>query len=152
MISQHWFWLWLCAVREQAIIWANVDLNPCRHTKLILLVALSFIIISVTAFVVIIIYLLFRFTILFIFIIIIIIVIIIIINVIIILIVIITIVMVITNIVSIMKFSLYSSDKLSLSSQFYQTVCFMLWCLDLSKCLVFQKNESNVISHEYAWK
>ena len=31
MISQHWFRLWLGAVRQQAITWANVDLVPCRH-------------------------------------------------------------------------------------------------------------------------
>ena len=31
MISQHWFRLLLGALRQQAIIWANVDLVPCRR-------------------------------------------------------------------------------------------------------------------------
>ena len=31
MISQHWFRWWLGAVRQQAITWANVDTDPCRH-------------------------------------------------------------------------------------------------------------------------
>ena len=31
MISQLWFSLWLGAVRQQAITWANVDLVPCHH-------------------------------------------------------------------------------------------------------------------------
>ena len=31
MISQHWFGYWLGAVRQQAITWANVDLDPCCH-------------------------------------------------------------------------------------------------------------------------
>ena len=31
MISQHWFRWWLGAVRQQAITWANVDPNLCRH-------------------------------------------------------------------------------------------------------------------------
>ena len=31
MISQHWFRWWLGAVRQQAIIWANVDPDLCRH-------------------------------------------------------------------------------------------------------------------------
>ena len=31
MISQHWFRLWLDAVRQQAITWANVDSDLCRH-------------------------------------------------------------------------------------------------------------------------
>ena len=31
IISQHWFRLWLGAVRQQAITWANVDLDLCRH-------------------------------------------------------------------------------------------------------------------------
>ena len=29
-ISQHWFRLWIGAVRQQAITWANVDSVPCR--------------------------------------------------------------------------------------------------------------------------
>ena len=29
--SQHWLRLWLDAVRQQAIIWANVDQDPCHH-------------------------------------------------------------------------------------------------------------------------
>ena len=29
--SQHWFRLWLGAVRQQAITWANVDQCLCRH-------------------------------------------------------------------------------------------------------------------------
>ena len=41
MVSQHWFRLWLGAVRQQAITLANVHLVPCRrmassgHTELI---------------------------------------------------------------------------------------------------------------------
>ena len=31
MISQHWFRLWLGAVRQQAITWANVDPDQCHH-------------------------------------------------------------------------------------------------------------------------
>ena len=31
MISQHWFRLWHVAVRQQAITWANVDPDQCRH-------------------------------------------------------------------------------------------------------------------------
>ena len=31
MISQHWFRKWLGAVRQQAITWANVDPDLCRH-------------------------------------------------------------------------------------------------------------------------
>ena len=31
MISQHWFRQWLGAVRQQAITWANVDQDLCRH-------------------------------------------------------------------------------------------------------------------------
>ena len=31
MISQHWFRLWLDAIRQQAITWANVDQILCRH-------------------------------------------------------------------------------------------------------------------------
>ena len=31
MISQHWFRLWRGAIRQQAITWANVDQDPCRH-------------------------------------------------------------------------------------------------------------------------
>ena len=31
MISQHWFRWWLGAIRQQAITWASVDLDPCRH-------------------------------------------------------------------------------------------------------------------------
>ena len=31
MISQHWFREWLGAVRQQAIAWANVDPDLCRH-------------------------------------------------------------------------------------------------------------------------
>ena len=31
IISQHWFREWLGAVRQQAITWANVDLDLCRH-------------------------------------------------------------------------------------------------------------------------
>ena len=31
MISQHWFRYWFGAVRQQAIAWTNVDLDPCRH-------------------------------------------------------------------------------------------------------------------------
>ena len=30
-ISQHWFRQWLGAVRQQAITWANVDPDLCRH-------------------------------------------------------------------------------------------------------------------------
>ena len=30
MISQHWFRSWLCAIRQQAITWANVDSVPCH--------------------------------------------------------------------------------------------------------------------------
>ena len=30
MIRQHWFRLWLGAVRQQAITWANVDSVPCH--------------------------------------------------------------------------------------------------------------------------
>ena len=29
--SQHWFRYWLGAVRQQAIIWANVDPFVCHH-------------------------------------------------------------------------------------------------------------------------
>ena len=29
--NQHWFRLWLGAVRQQAITWASVDLDLCRH-------------------------------------------------------------------------------------------------------------------------
>ena len=29
--SQHWFRLWLGAVRQQAITWTNVDSDPCRY-------------------------------------------------------------------------------------------------------------------------
>ena len=29
--SLHWLRLWLDAVRQQAITWANVDQDPCRH-------------------------------------------------------------------------------------------------------------------------
>ena len=31
MISQQWFRYWLGAVRLQAITWANVDPDRCRH-------------------------------------------------------------------------------------------------------------------------
>ena len=31
IISQHWFRLWLGAVRQQAITWANIDIDLCRH-------------------------------------------------------------------------------------------------------------------------
>ena len=31
MISQHWFRKWLGAIRQQAITWANVDPDLCRH-------------------------------------------------------------------------------------------------------------------------
>ena len=31
MISRHWFRQWLGDVRQQAIIWGNVDPDPCRH-------------------------------------------------------------------------------------------------------------------------
>ena len=31
MVSQHWFWQWLGAVRQQAITWANVDPDLCLH-------------------------------------------------------------------------------------------------------------------------
>ena len=31
MISQHWFRSWLGVVRQQAITWANVDSDLCRH-------------------------------------------------------------------------------------------------------------------------
>ena len=31
MISQHWFRQWLGVVRHQAITWANVDPDVCRH-------------------------------------------------------------------------------------------------------------------------
>ena len=31
MRSQHWFRWWLGAVRQQAITWANVDSDLCRH-------------------------------------------------------------------------------------------------------------------------
>ena len=31
LISQHWFRSWLGAVRQQAISWANVDPDLCRH-------------------------------------------------------------------------------------------------------------------------
>ena len=31
MISQHWLMEWLGAVRQQAIPWANIDLDVCRH-------------------------------------------------------------------------------------------------------------------------
>ena len=30
-ISQHWFRQWLGAIRYQAIPWANVDQDLCRH-------------------------------------------------------------------------------------------------------------------------
>ena len=33
--GQHWFRQWLGAVRQQAITWANVDPNICRHIPLI---------------------------------------------------------------------------------------------------------------------
>ena len=29
--STYWFRYWLGAVRQQAITWTNVDLDPCRH-------------------------------------------------------------------------------------------------------------------------
>ena len=31
MISQHWFRQWLAVIRQQAIIWANVDPDLCCH-------------------------------------------------------------------------------------------------------------------------
>ena len=31
LISQHWFREWLGAVRQQAITWANVEPDLCRH-------------------------------------------------------------------------------------------------------------------------
>ena len=31
MIYQNWFRQWLGAVRQQAITWANVDPDLCRH-------------------------------------------------------------------------------------------------------------------------
>ena len=31
MTSQYWFRQWIGAVRHQAITWANVDPDPCRH-------------------------------------------------------------------------------------------------------------------------
>ena len=31
MISQHWFRWWLDAISQQAIAWANVDLDLCHH-------------------------------------------------------------------------------------------------------------------------
>ena len=31
MVSQHWFRWWIGAVRQQAITWANVDPDFCRH-------------------------------------------------------------------------------------------------------------------------
>ena len=31
MLSQHWFRLWLGALRQQAITWVNVDQVLCRH-------------------------------------------------------------------------------------------------------------------------
>ena len=31
MISQHWFRQWLGAIGQQAITWANVDPDLCRH-------------------------------------------------------------------------------------------------------------------------
>ena len=31
MISQHWFREWLGAISQQAITWANVDPDLCRH-------------------------------------------------------------------------------------------------------------------------
>ena len=31
IISQHWFRWWLGAIRQQAIAWTNVDLDPCHH-------------------------------------------------------------------------------------------------------------------------
>ena len=31
MVSQYWFRWWLGAVRQQAITWANVDPDLCRH-------------------------------------------------------------------------------------------------------------------------
>ena len=34
MISQPWFRLWLCAVRQQALTWANVDSDSSHHTAL----------------------------------------------------------------------------------------------------------------------
>ena len=33
MISQHWFWYWLGAIRQQTIIWASVDPDPYRHME-----------------------------------------------------------------------------------------------------------------------
>ena len=30
--SQHWYRLWLGAVRQQAMIWSKVDWDPCRHS------------------------------------------------------------------------------------------------------------------------
>ena len=29
--SQHWIGLWLGAVSQQAMIWGNIDQEPCRH-------------------------------------------------------------------------------------------------------------------------
>ena len=31
MVSQHWIGLWLGAVRQHAITWANIDPDLCRH-------------------------------------------------------------------------------------------------------------------------
>ena len=31
MITPHWFGIWLGAVRQQSITWANVDPDLCRH-------------------------------------------------------------------------------------------------------------------------
>ena len=31
IISQHWFRLWLDAIRQQSTTWANVDPDLCRH-------------------------------------------------------------------------------------------------------------------------
>ena len=35
-LGQHWLWLWLVpgAVRQQAITWANVNPDLCRHMML----------------------------------------------------------------------------------------------------------------------
>ena len=35
MISQHWFRLWLSAVRQQAIIWTSIDPDLSRHMALL---------------------------------------------------------------------------------------------------------------------
>ena len=37
MVSQHWFRLWLGAVRQQAITWTNVDPDLCHHMVHVLL-------------------------------------------------------------------------------------------------------------------